>query len=62
MPLHAGDIVEEVATGREGRVGSSYGAVGTPDERWLVFFSDGQDSLTKLLFNMDDLRLITCPH
>jgi hypothetical protein len=64
--LHLGDIVQEVATGRQGKIDNiqSHGVlVQEPiPNMWRVHFSDGQQPLMQSFENADDLSLIKCPH
>ena len=58
--LNSGDMVEEIATNRRGRV-AQRGTVGVPVSRLLVQFIDGKQPLIKDFTNMDDLRLVEHP-
>lgn len=64
--LHNDDVVEEVTTGRPGKIDSiqSGGALGEEPKpnQWRVHFSDGKDPLMKYFDSEDHLRLIKCPH
>jgi hypothetical protein len=63
--LHNEDTVEEIATGRQGKI-DSIGAEGIPGHQipnlWRVCFSDGKVQSLKYFKNEAELRLITCPH
>jgi hypothetical protein len=63
--IHGGDIIEEVATKRQGKVSGTGGSIVHGQEvvsRWQVHFSDGKDPVIKLFLNESDIRLIACPH
>jgi hypothetical protein len=64
--FHNEDIVEEIATGRQGKIDSiqSEGIVGQEQipNQWRVFFSDGKEPLLKSFKKEDEIRLIKCPH
>lgn len=60
--LHAGDIVEEIATKRSGKINGTRGWPGTTPLECCVYFSDGKDPVIKLFFHEEELRLIECPH
>jgi len=63
--LHKGDIVEEIATKRQGKIdsisSSVTGGVETPNQ-WRVQFSDGQQPPLKYFTVQEKLRLVSCPH
>ena len=64
--LHLEDRVEEIATGRPGKIDNigSAGVLGkepTPN-LWRVHFSDGKMPLMQYFKNEEELRLIQCPH
>ena len=59
---HLEDIVEEIATKRRGKLDSSHGTTGREPDTWSVYFSDGNDPVMKYFKNLDELRLIKCPH
>lgn len=63
--LHNDDVVEEIATGRQGKID----AVDTLIEkghqtaqRWRVYFTDGKEPLIKYFLKEGDLRVTRCPH
>jgi hypothetical protein len=63
--LHNEDIVEEIATGREGKIDSISSEIAQGRETpnlWRVFFSDGKVPLMKYFKKEGELRLIKCPH
>lgn len=64
--FHLGDIVQEIATGRQGKIDNihSEGVLGqepTPN-LWRVHFSDGQQPMMQYFQTTDELRLVKCPH
>src|SRR5438128_11668263 len=64
--LHHSDIVEEVATQRQGEVDAidQYISEGQklPPHRWRVRFLDGKEPHFQYFVKETDLRLIRCPH
>ena len=64
--LHHSDIVEEVATQRQGEVDAidQYisGGQKLPPHRWRVRFLDGREPGFQYFARQEDLRLIRCPH
>lgn len=68
MPFmfHHDDIVEEIATKRQGKVEAvdRYIIQGEemPLRRWRVHFLDGNEPLSQYFINQEDLRLVKCPH
>jgi len=60
--FHLEDIVEEIATKRQGKLDSSQGTTGQEPDTWRVYFSDGKEPVMKYFKNVDELRLIKCPH
>jgi hypothetical protein len=64
--LHLGDIVQEIATRRQGKIDNiqSKGVLGREPipNLWRVHFSDGQQPLMQYFKNAEELRLISCPH
>lgn len=64
--LHLGDMVQEIATGRQGKIDSIHaeGVLGKEQipNLWRVFFSDGKTPLLQYFKNEVELRLIECPH
>jgi len=60
--FHLEDIVEEIATKRQGKLDSSGGTVGQEPDMWRVYFSDGKEPIMKYFKNVNELRLIRCPH
>jgi len=59
--FHVGDIVEEIATKREGKL-DEVPQGPTAVLRWRVLFSDGEQPLLKYFLNDSELRLVKCPH
>ena len=59
--LHIGDIVEEIATKRHGKLDEAP-QIPTDVGRWRVSFSDGAKPLVKYFLSETDLVLISCPH
>lgn len=59
--FHNEDIVEEVATGRQGKVTQIHfdGAV---QNRWHVVFEDGKQPPINWFKEESELRLVKCPH
>ena len=64
--LHGGDIVEEIATQRQGEVDAidQYISEGRklPPGRWRVRFLDGREPRFQYFVRQEELRLIRCPH
>lgn len=60
--FHLEDIVEEIATKRQGKLDSSGGTAGEEPDMWRVYFSDGEEPIIKYFKSVKDLRLIRCPH
>ena len=64
--FHNEDIVEEVATGRQGKIDSiqSEGVLGQEQipNLWRVVFLDGKEPPLKYFKKEDEMRLIKCPH
>lgn len=60
--FHLEDIVEEIATKRQGKLDSSGGTVGQEPDMWRVYFSDSKEPIMKYFKNVNELRLIRCPH
>jgi len=63
--IHGGDIIEEVATKRRGKVNGMRGSIVNGQEvvsDWQVQFSDGKEPVIKLFSKEEDLQLVTCPH
>lgn len=62
--LQVGDSVQEIATGRRGRIQGARGVVGQGPELWLVYLSDGRKAEVKHFRrgDLDELRLVNCPH
>lgn len=62
--LHMGDKVQEIATGRQGKI-DSVRYNGTPEDgiptAWRVYFSDSKDPLIQYFKKEDELRVIECP-
>jgi hypothetical protein len=66
MTLHHRDIVEEIATRRQGEIDAvdqyiSEGKKGEPG-RWRVRFLYGREPRFQYFIKQEDLRLIQCPH
>jgi hypothetical protein len=65
--LHLGDIVEEVATGRQGKIDNistnndARGQV-TSVNYWRAIFLDGKQTLYGIFKDEKELRLVSCPH
>ena len=59
--FHIGDIVEEVATKRQGKLEEAP-QIPTDVRRWRVLFSDSTKPLVKYFVSETDLALISCPH
>ena len=64
--LHHDDIVEEIATKRQGKIDaiSRYiiEAREMPPQQWRVHFFDGNEPLSQYFARQEDLRLVKCPH
>jgi hypothetical protein len=62
--LHLGDIVEEIATRRRGKIdtGPTVASRGQVAANWRVIFTDGQKPLYKQFDHVQELRLLSCPH
>lgn len=60
--FHLEDVVEEIATKRRGELDSSDSPAGMPSNMWRVHFSDGKEPLSKYFKNVEELRLVKCPH
>jgi hypothetical protein len=64
--FHHDDIVEEIATKRQGKVDAvdRYIIQGRemPRHRWRVYFLDGNKPLSQYFVKHEDLRLVKCPH
>lgn len=66
-PLHLGDIVEEVATKRRGKIDNmsqNHGPQGqvVSVNYWRIFFEDGKQPLLGIIKDRSEMRLIRCPH
>jgi hypothetical protein len=61
--FHLDDEVEEVATGRLGKVEKVVGTIGDQPDMWKVRFTDGKNPEMKFFRRneSDQLRLIDCP-
>ena len=63
--LHLGDKVQEISTGRQGKIDETRSEGVSGKEQipilWRVTFSDGNTPLIHDL-NKEELRLIDCPH
>jgi hypothetical protein len=66
VPLHLGDIVEEIATKRQEKIDSmnqTHGAQGqTTVTHWRIFFGDGMQPILAIINDRAALRLVKCPH
>jgi hypothetical protein len=65
ITFHNEDIVEEIATKRQGKmdsIGSSVTAGVETQNQWLVRFQDGKQPILKYFMAQEELRLIRCPH
>lgn len=64
--FHHRDIVEEIATQRQGEIEAvdQYVSEGQDlsSRRWRVHFLDGRDPRFGYFVKQEDLRLIQCPH
>ena len=63
--LHNEDIVEEIATKRQGKIDSIGSSIVNGQEthtHWGVRFSDGNEPLLTFFKKEEELRLIRCPH
>jgi hypothetical protein len=63
--LHLGDVVEEIATGRLGKIDTvlEHHANGQQTVNyWRVFFDDGKQPLLGIIKDALELRLVSCPH
>jgi hypothetical protein len=62
--LHLGDIVEEVATKRRGKIdgGPTLSTAGPIAPNWRVIFTDGKKPLYKYFDKEGELRVVSCPH
>jgi len=59
--FHIGDIVEEVATKRRGKLDEAP-QIPTDVRRWRVLFSDDAQPILKYFLSQTELILISCPH
>lgn len=64
--LHHGDIVEEIATRRQGEIDAidQYISEGQelPPHRWRVRFLDGKEPFFQYFVDEERVRLMRCPH
>jgi hypothetical protein len=63
--FHNEDIVEEIATRRQGKmdsIGTSVTVGVETQNQWVVRFHDGKEPIIKYFMAQEDLRLIRCPH
>ncbi len=64
--LHLGDIVEEIATKRRGKIENmsiNHDANGQETVNyWRAYFEDGVQPLLGIIKDEAELRLVTCPH
>jgi len=64
--LHHRDIVEEIATQRQGEVDAidQYTSKGRKESphRWRVRFLDDREPHFQYFVKQEDLRLVECPH
>lgn len=66
VTLHLGDVVEEIATKRLGKIDNmsiEHHACGQQTVHyWRVFFEDGKQPLLGIIKDASELRLVSCPH
>ena len=65
--LHLGDIVEDVASKRRGKIDNmslNYGQQGqvVSVNYWRIFFDDGKQPLLQIVKERSGIRLVRCPH
>jgi hypothetical protein len=64
--FHNEDIVEEIATGRQGKIDSiqSGGVLGQEQiqNQWRVVFLDGKEPPLKYFNKENEICLVKCPH
>jgi hypothetical protein len=62
--LHLGDIVEEIATNRPGKIdaGPTQSTAGPIAPNWRVIFTDNKKPLYKYFNDEKELRVKWCPH
>jgi hypothetical protein len=63
--LHGGDIVQEIATGRQGKIDGINSEIMQGREtqkNWRVVFSDAKEPPLWTFTNRAELRLVMCPH
>jgi hypothetical protein len=64
--IHLEDVVEEIATGRQGKVDSTHGEGPSADQQtttlWRVHFSDGKEPMMQYFKSEAELRVVRCPH
>ena len=65
--FHLGDIVEEIATKRRGKIDNmslnhDHKGQVTSVNYWRVIFSDGQQPLFGVITDELALQLVSCPH
>lgn len=64
-PLHGDDIVQEIGTGRQGKIdaiGSEITQGRETQTNWRVAFSDGKGPPLWTFTKRAELRLVRCPH
>jgi hypothetical protein len=65
--FHLGDIVEEIATNRQGKIDNisqnndANGRV-TSINYWRVIFTDGKQPLYQIVKEPTEIRVVSCPH
>jgi hypothetical protein len=63
--LHNDDVVEAVATKRQGKIDAVDTLIENGKEtqyRWRVRFTDTEEPIMQYFVQEEDLRLIKCPH
>jgi hypothetical protein len=63
--FHNDDVVEEIATKRQGvvdSIGTSQTGSQTQQNSWRVRFNDGKEPLFRYLTDEAELRLVQCRH
>lgn len=67
VELHLGDIVEEIASKRRGKIDNislthgSRGQVASVNY-WRILFEDGGQPLLAIIKERSEMRLVKCPH
>jgi len=67
LMFHLGDIVEEIATNRQGKIDNisqSNDASGrvTSVNYWRIIFTDGKQPLYAIVKDPAEIRVVSCPH